>query len=173
MVDDDPDEGLKKIGQVRASIRMPSGQFPPDVAAAKFASVPVYYQGYGTRRGWSDSCFGWEAPAVFYKPLYFEDVNLERYGIHHGCLQPVISFGHFFTRCACLPYKLLVQPPCECIYTLGYERPNNCIPLYCYCKLGCPSYAKWCQRCACPVYAPCPWERSEDGVCHDEDDDCP
>lgn len=169
---DDPDEGLKPIGALGTSIRMSEGEFPADVAAVRFATVPAYSHGYGARRGWLPSGFGWEAPAVFFKPLYFEDINLERYGIHQGCLQPAISFGHFFTRCACLPYKLLVQPPCECIYTLGYERSNNCIPLYCYCGLGCPSYEKWCQRCPCPVSPPCPWEPSEDGVCTDEDE-CP
>jgi hypothetical protein len=170
--EDDPNEGLEPIGKVKASIRMKEGPFPQDIAATQWENMPTPYQGYGARRGWHDWYFGWEAPAVFFKPLYFEDINLERYGIHMGCLQPAVSFGHFFTRCACLPYKLLVQPPCECIYTLGYERPNNCIPLYCYCKLGCPSYAKWCQKCPCPVGPDCPWNRSEDDVCR-PDDDCP
>jgi HEAT repeat protein len=169
---DDPNGGLKPIGNVRATIRMREGSVPQDIAATQIGNLPVPYQGYGARRGWHDWYFGWEPPAVFFKPLYFEDINLERYGIHQGCLQPVVSFGHFFTRCVCLPYKLLVQPPCECIYTLGYERPNNCIPLYCYCKLGFPSYAKWCQKCPCPFGPVCPWNRSEDDVCR-TDDDCP
>jgi HEAT repeat protein len=171
----DPEAGLKRIGMVRASIRMSEGELPADRAAPKFASIPAYLHGYGARRGWQQSSFGWEAPAVFFKPLYFEDINLERYGIHHGCLQPAISFGHFFTRCVCLPYKLLVQPPCECIYTLGYERPNNCVPMYCYCKLGYPSYARWCRQwtCPCPVQPECPFLPSEDGVCTTDDDDCP
>jgi hypothetical protein len=172
--DDNPDEGLKPIGKLGASIRMSEGELPVDAASARFADIPLQYLGYGARRGWYSYTFGWEPPAVFFKPLYFEDINLERYGIHYGCLQPAVSFGHFFTRCVCLPYKLLVQPPCECIYTLGYERPNNCIPLYCYCRLGCPSYEKWCQQwtCPCPVHPECPFLPSEDGVCTDEDD-CP
>ena len=171
---DDPNEGLKPIGSLGVSISMSEGEFPTDVAGVRFASLPEYFHGYGARRGWNPYGFGWEAPAVFFKPIYFEDINLERYGIHQGCLQPAVSFGHFFTRCVCLPYKLIVQPPCECIYTLGYERPNNCIPLYCYCRLGYPSYEKWCQRwtCPCPVSPPCPWDPSADGVCSAEDD-CP
>ncbi len=143
-------KGLKPIGMVRATSRMKrstiamSGrEFPDDVAAERFEGQPAYYHGYGTTRGWMQMSFCWDAPAVFFKPLYFEDINLERYGIHRGCCQPILSFGHFFTRCICLPYKLLIsQPPCERIYTLGYERPNNCIPLYCYCGLGCPSCSK-------------------------------
>jgi HEAT repeat protein len=163
---DEGDEGLKPIGSLRASIRAPGDNFPGDVGAARFKQEPVYFHGYGTRRGWGQLSFCWDAPAVFFKPLYFEDINLERYGIHRGCCQPILSFGHFFTRCVCLPYKLLIsQPPCERIYTLGYERPNNCIPLYCYCRLGCPSFSKCCNSCCshcdCP---PCPFKRSEDDV---------
>ncbi len=163
---DEGDEGLKPIRSLRASIRAQGDMFPRDVGAARFRQEPVYYHGYGARRGWGQISFCWDAPAVFFKPLYFEDINLERYGIHRGCCQPILSFGHFFTRCVCLPYKLLIsQPPCERIYTLGYERPNNCIPLYCYCKWGCPSFSKCCNSCCshcdCP---PCPFARSEDDV---------
>jgi len=173
---DEAEEGLKPIRAIRATSRMKRAtvamtgkEFPDDVAAERFAGEPGYYHGYGTTRGWMQMSFCWDAPAVFFKPLYFEDINLERYGIHRGCCQPIMSFGHFFTRCICLPYKLLIsQPPCERIYTLGYERPNNCIPLYCYCGLGCPSFSKCCSSCCshcdCP---PCPFNRSPDGVCED------
>src|SRR5207302_4393758 len=135
--DDDPDEGLGPIGEVRAAIRTPAGDLPADIAAARFAMEMSAFHGYGARRGWSPIAFGWDAPAVYFKPLYFEDINRERYGIHFKCCQPFVSFGNFFGRCAVLPYRLLAQPPCECIYTLGYERPNNCIPLHCY-RLGYP-----------------------------------
>jgi hypothetical protein len=111
--------------------------------------------------------FCWDAPAVFFKPLYFEDINLERYGIHFGWAQGPVSWYCFFQNCLFLPYKLAVQPPCECIYTMGYERPNNCIPLHCfwYC---CSSNKRWCKTCPCPIHPPCPWDYSEHTVCTDE-----
>ena len=56
-------------------------------------------------------------------------MQLERYGHSWGpYLQPVISQGHFFLTVPILPYLMGVDPPCECIYTLGYYRPGSCAP---------------------------------------------
>jgi HEAT repeat protein len=163
----DRDEGLKPIGSLRATIKMQGDHLPADIAAARFESEPTYYHGFGMTRGWGPTCFCWDAPAVFFKPLYFEDINLERYGIHFAWAQGPVSWYCFFQNCLFLPYKLVAQPPCECIYTLGYERPNNCIPLHCY--WTCCSYGKcWCKTCPCPVHPPCPWNYSEHTVCTDE-----
>jgi hypothetical protein len=162
------DEGLKAISEVGASIRVPEGDLPEDVAAQRMAAAGAFYHGYGARRGWSNVAFGWDAPAVAFKPIYFQDVNLERYGRHFGCYQPFVSWGMFYYDCLLLPYKLVAQPPCECKYTLGYDRPNNCIPLQC-CRMGCPSLSKlylnpWnAACCTCPIHPADPWR------CHEED----
>jgi HEAT repeat protein len=163
----DREEGLKPIGSLRATIKMQGDQLPADIAAARFESEPTYYHGFGMTRGWGPTCFCWDAPAVFFKPLYFEDINLERYGTHFAWAQGPVSWYCFFQNCLFLPYKLVAQPPCECIYTMGYERPNNCIPLHCY--WTCFSHSKcWCKTCPCPVHPPCPWDYSEHTVCTDE-----
>ena len=73
--------------------------------------------------------FTWKASSLCYKPLYFEDVQLERYG--HYCspwLQPAISRVRFFLTIPCRPYLIGVDPPNQCIYDLGYYRPGNCAP---------------------------------------------
>lgn len=71
----------------------------------------------------------WAAPATCHRPLYFEEVNLERYGFSQfGYLQPVASAAHFFATVPLLPYKMTLDPPCECIYTLGHHRPGSCVP---------------------------------------------
>lgn len=73
--------------------------------------------------------FTWKASSLCYKPLYFEDVQLERYG--HYCnpwLQPFISRARFLVTIPCLPYLIGVDPPNQCIYDLGYYRPGNCAP---------------------------------------------
>jgi hypothetical protein len=62
-----------------------------------------------------------------YRPLYFEEVNLERYG-NQLPLQNFASAAHFFTSAALLPYKIGSQSPKCCISTLGYERPGDCVP---------------------------------------------
>ncbi|MCA9268602.1 MAG: hypothetical protein KDA41_09035 [Planctomycetales bacterium] len=73
--------------------------------------------------------FHWKASGLCHKPLYFEEVALERYGHSHGPLaQPVISGAHFFANVAILPYKMGIHSPHECIYALGYYRPGDCAP---------------------------------------------
>jgi hypothetical protein len=54
-----------------------------------------------------------------HNPLYFEDANLERCGIGHGCCQPVCSAAQFIGRTAILPWSLVANPPCGCETTLG------------------------------------------------------
>ena len=71
----------------------------------------------------------WKASGLSHKPLYFEDVQLERYGHETGpILQPLISSAHFFGGILVLPYQMGIHPPNECQYTLGYIRPGNCAP---------------------------------------------
>jgi hypothetical protein len=80
-------------------------------------------------RSWQHSKVTWKASNLCHKPLYFEDVNLERYGHDAGPFaQPIISSAHFFANIAVLPYKMGVHQPSECQYTLGYYRPGNCAP---------------------------------------------
>ncbi len=61
-------------------------------------------------------------------PVYFEDISLERYGHHFGCLQPAVSTGKFFIDLAMLPYNMYLDPPCEMQYTHGLYRPGDCVP---------------------------------------------
>ncbi|MCA9174960.1 MAG: hypothetical protein KDB14_10810 [Planctomycetales bacterium] len=44
-------------------------------------------------------------------PLYFEEANLERYGMRRPLVQPAVSAAHFFGTIAVLPYKSRVQLP--------------------------------------------------------------
>ncbi len=80
-------------------------------------------------RSWSQTCFEWKASAVCHKPLYFEEVGLERYG-HAVVLQPVVSAAQFFVRVPLLPYEMGMRPPWECVYPLGHYRPGSCAPYY-------------------------------------------
>lgn len=81
------------------------------------------------RRDWAPSTFHWHASALCHKPLYFEEVQLERYGHTAGPIrQPLISGAHFFINLAALPYNMAIHPPQECQYALGYYRPGSCAP---------------------------------------------
>jgi hypothetical protein len=80
-------------------------------------------------RNWIHQTYQWQASALCHKPLYFEEVQLERYGHTTGPFtQPFVSGAHFFFNIAVLPYHMGYQPPHECQYALGYYRPGSCAP---------------------------------------------
>jgi len=71
----------------------------------------------------------WKASGICHHPLYFEELQLERYGHEVGpVLQPVLSSAVFFGNVLMLPYHVGMNPPWECQYALGHERPGNCMP---------------------------------------------
>jgi len=81
------------------------------------------------QRAWGCLTYTWKASALCHKPLYFEEMSLERYGHSWGpCCDSVMSAAHFFGTLPILPYKMGVDTPCECQYALGYYRPGNCAP---------------------------------------------
>ncbi len=80
-------------------------------------------------RNWTMLTFTWTASALCHKPLYFEEVQLERYGHSAGPVkQAMLSGVHFFGNIIMLPYHMGVNPPNECQYALGYYRPGSCAP---------------------------------------------
>ena len=54
-----------------------------------------------------------------HNPLYFEDPNLERCGVHCGCFTTVKSAACFFGNAVALPYLAVATPPRTCMPTLG------------------------------------------------------
>ena len=80
-------------------------------------------------RHWAPQTVTWHASSLCHKPLYFENVQLERYGHSRGPFaQPVHSTLHFFGSLFFLPYQTALHPPTECQYSLGYYRPGSCAP---------------------------------------------
>ena len=105
---------------------------PDQVYVSEAWGVPVTCslgdQGVEARM-FADSVLTWKASGVCHKPLYFEDVQLERYGHEWGpVVQPALSTVRFFGDLAVLPYKMGIHPPHECQYPLGYYRPGQCAP---------------------------------------------
>lgn len=84
-------------------------------------------------RCWEQVTYMWKASALCHKPLYFENVQLERYGHSWGPhIQPLVSGAHFFTRLPVLPYCMGIKAPNECEYALGHYRPGSCAPYLIY-----------------------------------------
>jgi hypothetical protein len=80
-------------------------------------------------RCFDETIYAWEASNIYYNPLYFEDVALERYGhTYPCCVQPFASVGKFGVQLVGLPYQMAIDPPWKRIYPLGYYRPGECAP---------------------------------------------
>jgi hypothetical protein len=98
--------------------------FPCDCRVGRDVDTPQF-----VARNFSPTLFTWKASGICHKPLYFEDVQLERYGHSwNPIVQPFVSGAHFFVSVPLLPYKMGLRPPHECVYTLGYYRPGSCAP---------------------------------------------
>jgi len=106
-----------------------SDETPPDLSEAVFADQRKIFNPTFARSDWTGYLYQWEAPGLYHRPLYFEEINLERYGYSYCRIcQPVVSGAHFFATVPILPYKTTVEPTWECIYALGHYRPGSCVP---------------------------------------------
>jgi hypothetical protein len=126
------DRILRPITEVTADATLPAGLLPDQVEHEGDAPRAEMMPEVGDPRlmgGWGDNAFNWSAAKSWHHPLYFEEVNLERYGYQcHPLAQPFVSGAHFFLTVPTLPYQMTVHPPKECIYTLGHYRPGSCAP---------------------------------------------
>ncbi|WP_460182590.1 hypothetical protein [Thermopirellula anaerolimosa] len=115
-----PQERIKPLSDITNNIRPQGDKFPTE--------CPLPATAFEGRR-WQPLVFTWKASGLCHKPLYFEQVGVERYGHNLGpILQPFASGAHFFLTVPILPYKMGLEPPDECVYTLGYYRPGSCAP---------------------------------------------
>lgn len=82
-----------------------------------------------TYRNWTPQTVTWKASGLCHKPLFFENIQLERYGHSRGpAMQPIHSTVHFFKSLVTVPYQTSITPANECQYALGFYRPGNCAP---------------------------------------------
>ena len=121
----------RPIGSLTVRTACRAGDVPADVGREKLAQMQAKASDDVVLRNWPLTCYRWEAPALCHRPLYFEEVNLERFGYGPRYLriaQPVISAGQFFTTVPILPYKMFAEPARQCVYTLGQYRPGSPVP---------------------------------------------
>jgi len=117
------------LASLSTDISLPGGTLPSNIAAQCAASespiIDPRMQGV-----WAETNHHWAATCLKHRPLYFEEINAERYGYTASyVLQPLISAGKFFLTIPALPYKMAVECPKSCSYTLGHYRPGSrCVP---------------------------------------------
>lgn len=136
------------------SNRLEISRAPSPTEARPIRAIPVPEEFVPLpKREWDPNRKYWAAAATCHMPLYFQDASLERYGYsmeqrfgtagrylsvpiddprqskqRNQIIQPLFSIGLFATQIALLPYNILMDPPWEAEYDLGYYRPGDRVP---------------------------------------------
>ncbi len=119
-------EPIKPITSVGTNTAPQDGRLPMDYAMSALPAERVAPPAHVSEGDWTG--VRWEAPGTCHRPLYFEDPSLERHGYSLGVAQPFASAAHFVGNTAILPYRMVAEPTCDCVYTLGHERPGTPTP---------------------------------------------
>ena len=142
------------ISDLRAQTQLDISRAPSPAEARPIKAIPVPEDWVPLApRNWDPQRKYWAAAATCHLPLYFQDPVLERYGHsveqfigpagrfftyplddpsqsiqRNQILQPFFSAGLFAFQIAAWPYNLVMDPPWEAQYDLGYYRPGDPIP---------------------------------------------
>jgi hypothetical protein len=116
-------------GRNRYEYLCPQPSDTPDDQRARCPDIRPLPQVGSVERYFTAVNYCWVATDLHHKPLYFEDVSLERYGHKWPCgLQPFVSVGKFAGQFIALPYQMAFDPVNRDIYALGYYRPGDAAP---------------------------------------------
>ncbi|WP_435017941.1 hypothetical protein TA3x_005563 [Tundrisphaera sp. TA3] len=150
----DPNDPMAPMAPIQGSTRLELPRAPSPTEARPLRRIPVPEE-FETlaARDWGANRKYWAAAATCHMPLYFQDAVLERYGQsaeqalgpngrffsyplddpkqsnqRNQILQPFASIGLYCFQIGTLPIKMIVDPPWEAEYDLGYYRPGDRIP---------------------------------------------
>jgi len=151
-VRDEPVADLSSDVRTQTQIDISRAPSPAEARPISAIPVPEDWVPLGAR-SWSPQRKYWSAAATCHLPLYFQDPMLERYGHsvenyigakgrfftypvdnhkqttqRNQIAQPFASAGLFAFQILTLPYALIMDPPWEAQYDLGYWRPGDKIP---------------------------------------------
>jgi hypothetical protein len=129
---------IKPIREISLDIRPPQifndqrEAMAPPLDEARTA-LPLLAQAEPFTRGdLAQSGYDWQpAPqglTFCYQPLYFQEVNVERYGRSFGMFQPVVSVASFYGRVPLLAYMVFARPARRCTYAPHWTLPGYRIP---------------------------------------------
>jgi hypothetical protein len=139
---------------LRTQTQMDISRAPSPAEARPIKAIPVPEDWVPLApRNWGPRRVYWAAAATCHLPLYFQDPVLERYGHsveqfvgpigrfltypvddpnqttqRNQIIQPFFSVGLMALQIAAWPYNLIMDPPWEAQYDLGYYRPGDNIP---------------------------------------------
>ncbi len=123
----DQDRFTRRVAEVPLDIRPTEGVMPESVAGPELTenANPGYL---GANAGEPMAVCSWTPWTICYRPLYFEDIALERYGCSFGIVQPGVSFVRFLATVPALPYKMTVHRPRSCVCSNGFSRCGDVPP---------------------------------------------
>lgn len=127
--ENDRDRFSRRVVDVPLDIRPTQGDMPDDLAAKEFGKELTIDETWPSDEPSdepADIYCSYTPWTICYRPLYFEDIRLERYGNHVGYLQSGLSGVRFFSQIAALPYKMTVHPPRSCQCSNGFSRRGDC-----------------------------------------------
>ena len=139
-------------GSSNRNLEISRAPSPTEVRPIRAIPVPEEFVPL-PKREWNPNRKYWAAAAACHLPLYFQDASLERYGYsveqrfgpagrflsvpiddprqskqRNQIVQPFFSIGLFAAQIALLPYNMIMDPPWEAEYDLGYYRPGDKVP---------------------------------------------
>jgi hypothetical protein len=126
---------LESEEQLRERLRQEAKQRPGGVARGRLEFPDdrmVLTREVYQPRMWPAQAEIVEPYYVGYRRLYFNQINLSRYGWDLGVLAPFISTGTFFIDFASLPYQFVSEPCRRWEYNTGYPLPGTPVPLLLY-----------------------------------------
>ncbi len=115
----------RRLQDIHVDLFASPSAMPTDLAALHFAPAGTIYQTMGTSQPWEVISFQWHSPAFTHRPVYFQQVALERYGLSHGCLQPVLSGVRFYTSAALWPVFTVDEMRRSQASNVGFARPGS------------------------------------------------
>lgn len=104
---------------------------PSQSAYEESAAVPESFgRTNNDQAEWAGSFAGWTAPEFYTRPLYFEQINFERYETSAPAwTRPATSYAKFLSTIPVLPYKMGAHGPRDRIYTIGHYPYGQTAPV--------------------------------------------
>lgn len=113
-----PEKILRSLSEIRVALDTPSDHTLAEEEFEKRGAMTL------ATHAWPEQTPEAAAYRFYCGPLWYEDANLERCGISHRCLQPVVSGTHFVATTALLPYRFVAEPPCKTAATKSFCPPG-------------------------------------------------
>jgi hypothetical protein len=127
---------FRSLSQIDTHISPPTGveqegeqpYLPEDRAAEYFSQFEPYFYRSEGYRPWDAYAAVQITQAFCHRPLYFEEINVERFGRSAGILQPAVSAARFFATVPTLPYRMAIDHPAVCQVDPSPYPPGTSAP---------------------------------------------